>query len=218
MFSRDEKVLITGFEPFGGAERNPSYDAVSALPDIENTEIKKLFLPVVWDKATDILEREIDLFSPDIVILSGLAGGSRCIRIERIGINLRGAIRDNEGLFPSHSDIPAEFPCISGGDAAYFPLLICRDKNAVSALGLPVSYSFSAGTYLCNDVLYHTLSKNMTEKRNMQVGFIHLPYESGGNIGQDVFCLPLSDMVKALRSAVIACVFPSTDSNLTKKG
>lgn len=58
----------------------------------------------------------------------------------------------------------------------------------------------------------------MTEKRNMQVGFIHLPYESGGNIGQDVFCLPLSDMVKALRSAVIACVFPCTDSNLTKKG
>ena len=102
-----KKVLITGFESFGGAERNPSYDAVSALPDIENTEIKKLFLPVVWDKATDILEREIDLFSPDIVILSGLAGGSRCIRIERIGINLRGAIRDNEGLFPSHSDIPA---------------------------------------------------------------------------------------------------------------
>lgn len=214
-----KKVLITGFEPFGGAERNPSFDAVSALPDIENTEVKKLFLPVVWDRATDILEKEINLFSPDIVILSGLAGGSKCIRIERIGINLRGAVRDNEGFFPSHSDIPAESPCISGGDAAYFSTFdFAAIKNAVSALGLPVSYSFSAGTYLCNDVLYHTLFKNMTEKRNMQVGFIHLPYESGENIGQNVFSMPLSDMVKALRSVIVACALPDADSNLTKKG
>ena len=58
----------------------------------------------------------------------------------------------------------------------------------------------------------------MTEKRNMQVGFIHLPYESGENIGQNVFSMPLSDMVKALRSAIVACALPDADSNLTKKG
>lgn len=214
-----KKVLITGFEPFGGAERNPSHDAVSALPPIENAEIKKLFLPVVWDKATTILENEIDAFSPDVVILSGLAGGSKCIRIERVGINLRGAVRDNEGLFPSHSDIPTEAPCISGGDAAYFSTFdFAAIKDAVSELDIPVSYSFSAGTYLCNNVLYIALRKNAIEKRNMQIGFIHLPYESCDSIGRDVFSLPLSDMVKALHRIVSVCILPKAETNPTKKG
>lgn len=202
-----KKVLVTGFEPFGGAKRNPSYDAVACLADVENAEIKKLYLPVVWNKAADTVLREIDLFSPDIVILTGLAGGSDRIRIERVGINLRGAIRDNEGLFPSSSEAPTEVPCAIGGDAAYFSTFdFAAIKDAVSEAGLPVSYSFSAGTYLCNDVLYHVLRKNTTEKRNMQAGFIHFPHESCEEIKQDVFSMPLCDIVKALRAAISACI------------
>lgn len=209
------KVLITGFSPFGGNETNPSEKAVRALPDIENAMISKLYLPVVWSSAAQALEREISIFSPDVVIMTGLAGGSDRIRLERVAINLRGALRDNDGLYPDGSDIPCETECVPCGDAAYFSTFDFRNiYDAIKKAGLSVSYSFSAGTYLCNDILYHALYKNRKEERNMRAGFIHLPYEKSPQTDPRAFAMPLDDMVKALAAAVYA----SVNADGVKKG
>lgn len=209
------KFLITGFSPFGGNDTNPSEKAVRALPDIENADISKLYLPVSWSGAAHALEREISILSPDVVIMTGLAGGSDRIRIERVAVNLRGALRDNDGLYPDASEFPVETECVPGGDTAYFSTFDFRNiYDEIKKAGLPVSYSYSAGTYLCNDILYHALYKNQKEKRNMRVGFIHLPYEKCPQNDPRAFTMSIDDSVKAIAAAVAA----SVNAESVKKG
>lgn len=197
-----KKILVTGFEPFGGDLRNPSGEAVSALAAAEHYEMKKLILPVSWTRAFPEIEKAWNEWQPDALLMVGLAGGTSALRVERIGINLCGAIKDIDGLYANgFSDRAEERPVIEGEREAFFATYPAeRILNALQKAEIPAKYSFSAGTYICNELLYSALAKRNRESREMSIGFIHLPYADGQKEG--VPSMPLSRMVTALEIAL----------------
>ncbi len=167
------KVLVTGFEPFGGEEINPALEAVKMLKDeIAGAKIVKLELPTVFVKSREKLEAALEKEKPDIVICVGQAGGMDKISIERVAINIDDAgIPDNEG------NQPVDKAIFEGGDTAYFSKLPI--KEIVSRLKenkIPAEISNSAGTYVCNHVMYSLLYNIDKKYPNMKGGFIHIPY------------------------------------------
>ena len=168
-----KKLLISGFEPFGGESINPSWEAVSMLPiEINGYQLTKLCLPVVFGEAAKKLIDVADEIGPDVILCIGQAGGREAITPELVAINLRYAkISDNEGNKPMDEEI------IDGGDKAYFSTIpVRRIADALASSGIRGSVSYSAGAYVCNDLLYTLLSKyNGSETR---VGFIHVPYST----------------------------------------
>ena len=190
------KLLITGFEPFGGETYNPSWEAVAQLPDVVfDFELTKLCLPVVFDKAVDDLINAADAISPDAILCIGLASTRDAITPEFVGINLRHAsIPDNEGNQPQDELI------IQGGDTAYFSTLNPRKMvEAIKKCGINARVSYTAGTYVCNNVLYSMLARfHGTDTR---VGFIHLPLASE-QAKSGVPSISLNDMITALVAAI----------------
>lgn len=166
-----KKLLITGFEPFGGEIINPSWEAVSRLPDkINDYELTKLLLPVVFGEAANNVIRAADGLRPDVIISVGQAGGRDAITPELIGINLRYAkIPDNKGNQPIDEQI------MGNSENAYFSTLPVRSiSDAINSAGIPSRVSYSAGAYVCNDLLYTLLSHY--DGSGVRVGFIHIPY------------------------------------------
>ena len=166
------KILITGFEPFGGDAVNPSSEAVGLLPDqIDGTDIIKKVLPVVFGDAADQLTEMIRETVPDAVICTGLAAGRKGITPELIAVNIRDArIPDNAGRQPEWEKILSDGP-----DGLFSTLPIREMTKAMSAAGIPAEISKSAGTYVCNEVMYRLLSFCRKEYPGMRAGFIHLP-------------------------------------------
>lgn len=166
-----KKLLITGFEPFGGEEINPSWEAVKGLPEeINGYSLEKLLIPVVFGEAAERVIAVAERISPHVILCIGQAGGRGAITPELVGINLRhGSIPDNKG------NQPCDEPITEGGDAAYFSSLPVRKiAEVIKSEGIPAAVSYSAGAYVCNDVLYTLLARyKNTETR---VGFIHIPY------------------------------------------
>lgn len=166
-----KKLLITGFDPFGGEEINPSWEAVKLLPsNINGYALTKLNIPVVFGDALSALLSEADKVHPDVILSIGQAGGRGEITPEYVAINLRYAkIPDNNGFEPKDEAV------IEGGDCAYFSTIPTRKiADTLAAASIPSKVSYSAGTYVCNDLLYGLLAhfKNTDTK----VGFIHIPY------------------------------------------
>jgi len=195
------KILLTGFEPFGKNTVNTSFEAVLRVRDTDGLIIKKVCLPVTWNGAVTKLYGEIDSFDPDAVLMCGLASGAETIRVERVGINLRGGVKDNDGVFP-RGDAPGESPVAAGGDDAYFSTF--DYENILTKLkeeGIPANYSFSAGTYICNLVLYSALKKNKDESSGRKIGFIHVP-DATEFVGDTGKSLPLDTIVRAIDVAV----------------
>ena len=189
-----KKLLITGFEPFGGEEINPSWEAVSLLPGrINEYEITKLLIPVVFGVAADRVIEAASEICPDIIISVGQAGGRDAITPELLGINLRHAsIPDNEG------NQPKDEPIMAGGENAYFSTLPVRKMaEAVNASGIPSRVSYSAGAYVCNDLYYTLLSR--FEGGGTRVGFIHIPYSVEQNKEPS---MELDTIVRALIIAI----------------
>ncbi len=178
-----KKLLITGFEPFGGETVNPSWEAVSRLPsEIGGYALSKLLLPVVFEKASERVIKAAENIRPDVILCIGQAGGRNAITPELVGINLRHAtIPDNSG------NQPQDEPILKNGDNAFFSTLPVRKMaKAVNDAGIASQVSYSAGAYVCNDVLYTLLSHyNGSETR---VGFIHIPYstEQGKDPSMDI--------------------------------
>ena len=168
-----KKLLISGFEPFGGESINPSWEAVSMLPiEINGYQLTKLCLPVVFGEASEKLMDVAEKIRPDVILCIGQAGGREAITPELVAINLRYAKNpDNKGNMPMDEEI------IDGGDRAYFSTVpVRRIADALASSGIRGSVSYSAGAYVCNDLLYTLLSKyNGSETR---VGFIHVPYSA----------------------------------------
>jgi pyroglutamyl-peptidase len=187
-------LLITGFEPFGGETLNPSWEAILRLPDkIGNYTLKKLCIPVVFGEAANQVLSTAKECSPDAILCIGQAGGRAAITPEVIGINLRYAnIPDNNG------NRPQDEPIHPGGAAAYFCTLPAR-KIAAALQGAQLSsqVSYSAGTYVCNDVIYSLLAHFSGSKT--RVGFIHIPYCEEQNKSPS---MPLTDIIKGLTIAI----------------
>jgi pyroglutamyl-peptidase len=198
--SRSEKkvkrLLITGFEPFAGEEINPSWEAVKLLPDkINGYSLDKLLLPVVFGKAAETVIKSAEKLLPDVILCIGQAGGRRAITPELVGINLRHAsIPDNCGCQPKDE------PIVPGGEAAYFSTLpVRRMAEALKAGGVASEVSYSAGAYVCNEVLYTLLSR--FNESATRVGFIHIPYSVQQNKEP---CMSMEDIIKGITTAIEA--------------
>ena len=189
-----KKLLITGFEPFGEETINPSWEAVNLLDSqIGEYQITKLLLPVVFEKAYEKTLEKANELCPNVILCIGQAGGRNAITPELVAINLRHAsIPDNNG------NKPQDQPVISGGENAYFSNIPVRKiVDAISTQQIPAKVSYSAGAYVCNDLLYSLL--NNFKNSETLVGFIHLPYCTEQNKQP---CMPLDDMVKGLTIAI----------------
>ena len=189
-----KKLLITGFEAFGGESINPSWEAVARLPEtIGKYSLTKLRLPVVFGEAARIAISTAEEGKFDAVLCIGQAGGRSAITPELVGINLRHAtIPDNNG------NQPKDEPIAEGGSAAYFSTLPVREMSeAIKAVGLPSAVSYSAGAYVCNDLLYSLLSH--FDGSGRRAAFIHIPYstEQGKHPSME-----LEDIVRGLIAAI----------------
>lgn len=169
------KILITGFDPFAGESVNPSYEIVKCLGDIDGVELIKLEFPTVFEKAANIIFEKIEEIKPDAVISIGQAGGRTAITPELVGINLRNAgIEDNEGNKPKFEKI-SEY----GDDGLFSTLNVREIVENIKAAGIPAELSYSAGTFVCNDVLYSVLSYVKENNLDIIAGFIHVPFIPG---------------------------------------
>lgn len=191
-----KKLLITGFEPFGGESVNPSWEAVCRLPgEVGGYALIRLCLPVVFGEAAATVIRAAEELCPDVILCIGQAGGRAAITPELVGINLRhAAIPDNAG------NQPKDEPIIPGGDCAYFSTLPVRKMaDAISAVGVQAQVSYSAGAYVCNDLLYTLLSHFRDSET--RVGFIHIPYCTAQN---KTPAMEPEQMVRGLAAAIAA--------------
>lgn len=204
------KVLITGFDPFGGESINPAYEAVKLLPDtICGAEIIKLEIPTIYGKSGKVIDAKIEECHPDIVLSIGQAGGRSGITIEKVAINLAEArIQDNDGQQPM--DTPLE----EDGENAYFTNLPCKAVvKEIKDNGIPAYISYTAGTFVCNDVMYHILYQIDKKYPNMRGGFIHVPYITEQVVDKPIGTPAMSTetIAKGLELAVKAIVENETD-------
>ena len=207
------KVLITGFDPFGGESVNPAFEAVKLLPDIiAGAEVIKLEIPTVFSKSGPAVEAGIIEHNPDIVINVGQAGGRSCVTPEMIGINLAEArIPDNDG------EQPLDEPLQADGPAAYFTTLPIKAMvQNVRDHGIPCHVSYTAGTYVCNCVMYNVLHMAATKYPNIRAGFIHVPFAAEQVVGKPngTASMALTDIAKALEYIIEAAVTNTEDINI----
>lgn len=189
-------VLLTGFEPFGGDATNPSGDAVRAVYE-RWTGAERLIvdvLPVAFDAAGTRLRRLLDEHHPDVVIGTGLAGGRAQVTPERVAINLADArIPDNDGAQP------VDLPVVEGGPTAYFATLPVKAiAAALSDAGIPAAVSHSAGTFVCNHVMFTALD---AAAPGVRAGFVHVPSARESAL-EGAASLPLDDIVRAIELTV----------------
>lgn len=194
------KVLVTGFEPFGGEKINPALAAVKLLPkEINGAQVIVRELPTVFRKSIDVLFSEIEKVNPDVVICVGQAGGRFAISVERVAINVDDArIPDNEG------NQPVDEPIFPDGENAYFSTLpIKRIVEAIKKEKIPAEVSNTAGTYVCNHVMYGVLYYASKKKPNMKAGFIHVPYLFEQVVDKkNTPAMGLNEIVRALTIAI----------------
>ena len=193
-----KKLLITGFDPFGGESVNPAREAVMALPDaVGDYTLTKLEIPTVFGMAAETVLQAAEILCPDVILCVGQAGGRAAITPEVVAINLREAsIPDNAG------NQPKNMPVVENAPAAYFSTLPVRAMTeGVKAAGIPCSLSYSAGVFVCNDLLYTLL--HHYDGTDTRVGFVHIPYLPE-QAGEGVASLPLEDAVRGLTAAIQA--------------
>ena len=193
-----KKLLITGFDPFGGEPINPSWEAVRLLPDkIGAFTLTKLQIPTVFDAAAQQVILRAEAEKPHVILAIGQAGGRSAITPEVVGINLREAsIADNAGILATGQSIDPD------GPAAYFATVPVRDMvEKIRSRQLPANLSYSAGAFVCNDVLY-TLLRKYSGTQTL-VGFIHVPFLPQ-QAKEGVPSLTLEQIVSGLTAAIEA--------------
>ncbi|MGL4970822.1 pyroglutamyl-peptidase I [Cetobacterium sp.] len=196
------KVLITGFDPFGGESINPAWEAVNAMQDvIDGIELVKLQIPTVFKKSAEKLFAGIEEHKPDIVMCIGQAGGRYDISVERVAINMDdGRIPDNEGYQPIDTAVYED------GENAYFATLPIKGiVEEIKAAHIPASVSNTAGTYVCNHIMYSLLYYISKNNLNIKGGFIHVPYITQQVVDKkNMPYMEVATITKALESAVKA--------------
>lgn len=207
------KVLITGFDPFGGDSVNPAYEAVKQLPnEVAGAQIIKLEIPTVFRESARILEAAMKEHAPDIVICVGQAGGRSAVSFERVAINLAEArIPDNQGNQPIGTKLE------ESGETAYFTSLPIKAmmKN-VQAHNLPAYISYTAGTFVCNDIMYRLLYMIDKEFVGIKGGFVHVPFVPEQVINRPIGTpsMSLQHITEALIYAIEAAVRTEVDSEV----
>lgn len=196
------KLLLTAFDPFGGETVNPAQEAVKMVSSrVGNVEVIKCVVPTVFGKSIETVAAAIEDCRPDAVLCIGQAGGRADLTPERIAINLDDAsIADNEG------NRPVDTPIFPDGKPAYFSTLPVKAMvAAIRAAGIPASLSNTAGTFVCNHLMYgvlYTLEKYYPSVRG---GFLHVPYiPSQVTGGRGIPSMSAADIVRGLEAAIAA--------------
>lgn len=167
-----KKLLLTGYEPFLDFKTNPTESAVKYLDGqtIGDYKITGRVYPVVFDEIKSLIQEDIDTIQPDAVINLGLAGGIHTIDLERIAINCRDGKEDNSGYKPDGEKIETE-----GADGIFSTLPLKKLEKTLLESDIPARITNSAGTYLCNNLMYSTLYYLQNNNMNVPAGFIHTP-------------------------------------------
>ncbi len=203
---RPLRVLVTGFQPFGGSPVNPSAELVQRLgaDGAPGCEVRAMVLPVVGGTAPGsaraMLDAALDALRPDAVVMFGEAHTRGEISIERVAVNLRDySIADNGG------GIVHDQPVVSGAPDALFAALPVRHMlEAALMAGVPCSLSMTAGTFLCNEVMFHVLERRLRTGEPAFAGFVHVPQLPSQAVERPVTAaaMPLPAMERGARSAL----------------
>ena len=166
------RILVTAFEPFGADEKNASLEVLDRLVAPEGCELIKAVVPVVFGKAAACVNELIDREKPAAVICLGQAGGRKAISLERRAVNICRTVNpDNEG------NCPEDEPVIAGGkDVLETRLPVVELHKRLQEAGIPSELSDSAGTYVCNSLMYGMLHHLEETANRIPAGFIHVPY------------------------------------------
>lgn len=203
------KILLTGFDPFGGEKSNPAQEAVKKVSNnINGCEVIKLTIPTVVEKSLQEIEKAIEKHSPDIVISVGQAGGRFGITPERVSINVNDfRIKDNEG------NQPIDEPIRVDGEVAYFSNLPVKAMvENMKKNNIPASLSNTAGSFVCNHVMYGIMYMIDKKYPNIKGGFIHIPYMTSQVIEKaGMPYMSLDEIVKGLELSIEACTLNETD-------
>ena len=198
------KILVTGFDPFGGEKVNPALEAVKSLPSvIHGAEIRWVEIPTVFYQSAEVLEAEIVRYQPDVVLCIGQAGGRASLTPERVAINQDDArIPDNQG------NQPIDTPIRLDGQAAYFSTLPIKAMvQAIKEEGLPATVSNTAGTFVCNHLMYQALYLADKKFPNMRAGFMHIPYMTEQVLNKpNTASMCLRDIIRGIEAAIGAIV------------
>ena len=171
------RVLVTGFEAFGGMDSNPTHALIRALQNQEvpfpkTMKVEGLLLPVSFSEVFSVFAEKVESFNPDVILSFGLARNRDAVELETVAVNeINADIPDNRGIRPMRQKISSEGPdCFSS------TLPLTGFEGALKQAGLPVKSSQSAGTYVCNYLFYRMMESNQDTFR--LCGFIHVPPES----------------------------------------
>ncbi|MBR2928177.1 MAG: pyroglutamyl-peptidase I [Oscillospiraceae bacterium] len=209
------KILFTGFDPFGGEALNPSYEALKLLPEtIAGAEVVRVEISTTFQRGGEELLAAVERHQPSWVFCVGQAGGRFGVMPEFVAINYRDArIPDNDGFQPIGEAV------VAGGENAYFTAMpVKRMVQRMREAGIPASVSYTAGTYVCNDVFYRLLHHIHTRQPKLIGGFIHVPYadEQAAKLTSPAPSLSLAAIARALQIAAETAVAFRTD--LTEAG
>ena len=190
------KVLVTGFEPFGGSEVNSSWETAVRVGQLAPKDVcmETLLLPVSFAKAGEMIREALREKRPDVLIMLGQRSKGESIDIERIAINMMDASNpDNDGYHPQEQTI------VDGGEAAYFSNLPVKTlRDALLHRGIPARISNSAGLYVCNSTYYNALNEIYEQGLPTKALFIHLPI-----ISEDFPIEMLTDAILAIIDTII---------------
>lgn len=200
-----KKILITGFKPFNGQKVNPSEQIIKSLTAPIDTSLIKLVLPVEFRESERLLVEAADRERPDFILSIGQAGNAPCIAVERVAVNLDSSLSANgRTVLPDESGYaPIDTPIRSDKPAAYFSTLPVRELvDALNNEGIPARASYSAGTYVCNHVMY--IGCCLAEQYDgMRSGFVHVPFMpeqlSGSSDTNGRYSMPFSEMVRGIQ-------------------
>jgi len=198
------KIMVTGFDPFGGEPTNPAWETVRHLPDeVDGAQIIKVQIPTVFGRCAEVTRAAILEHDPDVIVSVGQAGGRYSVNPERVAINIDdGRIADNDGKQPIDVKIKDD------GPPAYFSLLpIKAMATAMNAAGIPSAVSNTAGTYVCNHIMYQVLYMIDHEFPGKKSGFVHVPYLPSQVVDKpNQPSLGLDELVTALTAGLSAIV------------
>lgn len=193
------KILMTGFDPFGGEDINPAFEAVKKVKADNGIDLVKLEIPTVFTKSSELIFETIEKENPDAVLMVGQAGGRASITVEKVAINYRDArIEDNDGKQPIGEKIFED-----GKDGIFASIDVEEVVQAIRDEGVPANISYTAGTFVCNDVLYSVLYHIDKEGLDIKAGFIHLPYLPSQTLDKkETPSMDIDSMVRGLQAAV----------------
>lgn len=195
------KLLLTAFDPFGGESINPAQEALAQITSPrEDIELIKLVVPTVFALSIQTVYDAMKLHKPDAVLCIGQAGGRTAITVEQVAINLMDArIPDNQG------NQPTDQPVFADGADGYFSTLPIKEMvSAIRNAHVPAAISYSAGTYVCNQLMYGVLYHIQKEFPGMRGGFVHVPYipSQAASMERSVPSMSLEEIVKGLEAAI----------------